>query len=203
MVVTSLPAAIGKPKAKAKIRGVFAQSSAINILSVARIALFAARDVWFVVSVPVFLGAVLGWTFLQIGTFLALWVIGYGIVQAASPALLGTLIGDRPPPPALVGLLGLALAAVVVAIILGLRMESAHGRVILAGLGAFGVVFALNSAVHSYLVLAYARDALVGSAVSKLGSGGCAGGLGDARGSRWRDRVFFATSNRCRGLVLS
>ncbi len=109
-VVTSLPSTIGRPKTKVKFSGVFSHSAAINTLSVARIALFAARDVWFVVSVPVFLGSVLGWTFAEIGTFLALWVIGYGFIQAASPVLLRTVMGDGMPPPFLTGMLGLALS---------------------------------------------------------------------------------------------
>ncbi len=120
-VVTSLPSTIGRPKAKVKFSGVFSHSAAINTLSVARIALFAARDVWFVVSVPVFLGSVLGWTFAEIGTFLALWVIGYGFIQAASPMLLRMVMGDGMPPPFLTGMLGLALSAVTIAIVFGLH----------------------------------------------------------------------------------
>jgi len=158
LVATSLPAAIGQPKTKPKFSGVFSHSRAINLLSTARIALFAARDVWFVVSVPVFLGSVLGWTFTQIGTFLAVWVIGYGGIQAASPALLRGVVGDRPPSPFLVGILGIALAVVTMGIVLGLSIESAAGPVIVIGLAVFGTVFALNSAVHSYLVLAYAES---------------------------------------------
>ena len=156
-VLTSLPAALGQPKTRTKFRAVFSHSAAINTLSVARIALFAARDVWFVVSIPVFLGSILGWTFTEIGSFLALWVIGYGFIQAASPVLLRTLIGNQPPPPAVVGTLGIALTAIMVGIVFGLRTAWPDGPVILSGLALFGIVFALNSAVHSYLVLAYAE----------------------------------------------
>jgi predicted MFS family arabinose efflux permease len=157
-VVTSLPSTIGRPKTKVKFSGVFSHSAAINTLSVARIALFAARDVWFVVSVPVFLGSVLGWTFAEVGTFLALWVIGYGFIQAASPVLLRTVIGDRMSPPFLTAMLGLALSGVPAAIVFGLHAGVWGGFVVPAGLAVFGVVFALNSALHSYLVLAYAES---------------------------------------------
>ena len=158
LVAISLPSAIGQPKTKPKFTGIFSQSTAINLLSAARIALFAARDVWFVVSVPVFLGGVLGWSFTEIGTFLALWVIGYGAIQAISPSLLRRFVGDEPPSPTLVGALGMALAIVTLAIVWGVQSGTSPGRVIFAGLAVFGIVFALNSAVHSYLVLAYAES---------------------------------------------
>ncbi len=155
-VLSALPSAIGQAKTKPKFRGIFSNSTAINRLSLARMALFAARDVWFVVSVPIFLGSVLGWTFMEIGGFLAVWVIGYGVIQAVSPTLLRGLLGDATPGPVMVGGLGLTLAAVTAFIPLGLRTNMPAGFVILAGLGVFGVLFALNSSVHSYLVLAYA-----------------------------------------------
>ena len=158
LVAISLPSAIGQPKTKPKFSGIFSHSAAINLLSTARIALFAARDVWFVVSVPVFLGSVLGWSFTEIGTFLALWVIGYGVIQAVSPRLLHRFVGAEPPSPTLVGALGMALAVVTLAIVWGVQSGTSPGRVILAGLAVFGIVFALNSAVHSYLVLAYAES---------------------------------------------
>jgi hypothetical protein len=71
-VLITLPASIGQAKSKPPFKGVLSNSSGINRLSLARMALFAARDVWFVVSVPIFLAGVLGWTFTQIGAFLAL-----------------------------------------------------------------------------------------------------------------------------------
>jgi MFS transporter, APGE family, 1-arseno-3-phosphoglycerate exporter len=48
---------------------VLSNSSGINQLSLARMALFSARDVWFVVSVPISQASVLGWNFTQIGGF--------------------------------------------------------------------------------------------------------------------------------------
>jgi MFS family permease len=79
---------LGTPNAKARFSQMFSNSRAVNVLAGARIFLFASRDVWFVVGVPVFLRTELGWTFWQVGTFLAVWVIGYGIVQASAPRFI-------------------------------------------------------------------------------------------------------------------
>src|SRR5436190_21715667 len=100
-VVTALPAQIGQAKKKDAFAGILSNSSGINRLSLARFALFAARDVWFVVSVPIFLASVLGWSFTQVGGFMALWVIAYGSVQSASPVLLAKATYGRAPGPAL------------------------------------------------------------------------------------------------------
>ena len=79
----------GKAKAKPKFTELLSGSRAVNILSAARLFLFGARDVWFVVALPVFLGTRLGWSHWQVGGFLALWVIGYGIVQSLAPSITG------------------------------------------------------------------------------------------------------------------
>lgn len=154
-VLTTLPSHIGQAKRKAAFAGILSNSAGINRLSLARMALFAARDVWFVVSVPIFLASVLGWSFAQVGGFMALWVIAYGAVQSASPVILRAVTGGRAPGPGLTSALGLGLAAVTAAIPLGLQWQWPAAPTMLGGLGLFGVVFALNSAVHSYLVLAY------------------------------------------------
>ena len=156
-VLLALPGNIGQAKAKQPFKGVLSNSRGINRLSAARLALFAARDVWFVVSVPIFLASVLGWSFTQIGAFLALWVIAYGFVQGVAPVLLRRVIGDRPPGPRVAMVLGLALAAVTALIPVGLQSGMSPAFAMLGGLGLFGIVFALNSSVHSYLVLAYSE----------------------------------------------
>jgi len=156
-VLTFLPAQIGQAKKKAKFSGVLSNSAGINRLSLARLALFAARDVWFVVSVPIFLASVLGWSFTQVGGFMAFWVIAYGVVQSSSPVLLAKVTGDRGPGPLLASALGLALAVVTALIPIGLRLDAPAALTMLGGLVLFGVVFALNSSVHSYLVLAYSE----------------------------------------------
>jgi predicted MFS family arabinose efflux permease len=156
-VVSSLPASIGQAKKKAPFTGILSNSPAINRLSLARLALFAARDVWFVVSVPIFLASVLGWSFTQVGGFMALWVIAYGAVQSLSPILLRKTTGGRAPSPAIASALALGLAAVTALIPLGLHFDFHPSLTMLVGLIVFGAVFALNSSVHSYLVLAYSE----------------------------------------------
>ena len=83
-----LPGKLGLSKRKAKFSEIFSKSAAINWLSAARFFLFGARDIWFVVGLPVFLSEKLGWSFWQVGTYLAIWIIGYGFVQASTPRLL-------------------------------------------------------------------------------------------------------------------
>jgi predicted MFS family arabinose efflux permease len=139
---------IGKSKAKAKFSQLFSKSPEINALSAARFFLFASRDIWFVVGLPVFLRATLGWSFAGVGGFMAAWVIGYGVVQACAP---GFVRGSA--RSALVW--GTLLALVTVAIAVAVQFEFYPNIVILGGLAVFGVVFAVNSAVHSYLILAY------------------------------------------------
>jgi predicted MFS family arabinose efflux permease len=156
-VLALLPAAIGQAKKKTKFSGILSNSSGINRLSLARLALFAARDVWFVVSVPIFLASVLGWSFAEVGGFMAAWVIAYGGVQSLSPVLLSRLTAGRAPGPGLAAALAFGLAAVTALIPIGLRVGAFPGWVMLGGLICFGVVFALNSSVHSYLVLAYSE----------------------------------------------
>ncbi len=151
-VLASLPGGIGRAKTRVPLSGIFSKTPAINRLSAARLFLFAARDVWFVVSVPIFLASALGWSFMQVGGFLAQWVIGYGAVQAAAPRILAGLTEtpERGTALALAGILALVTAAIP----LGLRAWP-PAPVMLIGLGLFGVIFALNSSVHSYLILAY------------------------------------------------
>ncbi len=146
-----LPPEMGKAKQKVGFKDLFAKSRAINVLCLARFFLFGARDIWFVVGVPVFLRGVLGWSFAEVGAFMAFWVIGYGIVQGAAPVLLR----GRAPAGGTAAAIAFVLAVVAAAIPLGLWTGVPAGAVIVGGLALFGAVFALNSAVHSYLILDY------------------------------------------------
>ncbi len=157
-VLARLPATIGRARSKARFSGILSNSPGINRLSLARLALFAARDVWFVVSVPIFLASVLGWSAARVGGFMAAWVIAYGVVQGASPVLLRGITGGRAPGPALTAGLGLALALVTALIPIGLALGWPPAPTMLGGLGLFGVVFAFNSSVHSFMVLAYSES---------------------------------------------
>lgn len=147
----SLPREMGKAKSKAGWRDLFSKSREINVLCAARFFLFGARDIWFVVGVPVFLRGVLGWSFPQVGAFMAFWVIGYGIVQGSAPAILR----GRAPAGGTAAGIAFALAAVSAAIPLSLTVGLPPHVVIVGGLAVFGAIFALNSAVHSYLILDY------------------------------------------------
>lgn len=142
---------LGRPDAEAKFRQMFSHDRAVNQLAAARVFLFASRDVWFVVGLPVFLRTEEGWTFWQVGVFMAVWTIGYGVVQAGAPRYV------RDPDGGTATGLAFALAAFPAAIALLLATSIEPSAVVVAGLIAFGLVFALNSAVHSYLILAYAE----------------------------------------------
>ena len=147
---------LGKAKAKPKFRELLSKSRAINVLSAARLFLFGARDVWFVVALPVYLSAVFGWDFWQVGGFLALWVIGYGIVQSLAPAITGKNRGEVPDGRSAF-VWALLLAGLPAAIALGLGTEWSPQTVLLGGLLLFGTIFAINSSLHSYLIVSYAK----------------------------------------------
>jgi predicted MFS family arabinose efflux permease len=157
LVVTALllPKGVGKMKGKPRFTQVFSNEPAINRLSAARFFLFGSRDVWFVVGLPVFLYSVLGWSFIQVGGFIALWVIGYGMVQASAPRLIRRSHHGLGPGGGTARLWAFVLAAFPASIALGLQYGLDPALVIVTGLVLFGVVFAINSAVHSYLILAY------------------------------------------------
>jgi len=144
-----LPSDLGKSKVKAKFSQVFSNTPAINWLSAARFFLFGSRDVWFVVGLPVYLTTTLGWGFEQTGSFFALWIIAYGLIQAATPAFLK----QHAPTEKTTTLLAVILIFIPAAIAWGLYQSSDPTTVILIGLGLFAIVFAMNSAVHSYLIV--------------------------------------------------
>lgn len=146
---------LGKAKSKPRFRDIFSKSRAINILSAARMFLFGARDVWFVVALPVFLSQTLDWNHSQTGGFLALWVIGYGMVQAVAPRITGKASGKVPDGRAATGWAAL-LAGLPALIALGLMWGMDPAWALMGGLLAFGAVFAVNSSLHSYLIVSYA-----------------------------------------------
>ena len=148
---------LGKAKAKPKFRDLLSKSRAINVLSAARLFLFGARDVWFVVALPVYLSSVFGWDFWLVGGFLAAWVIGYGIVQSLAPSITGKKKGRVPDGRAAFGW-ALALAGLPALIALGLLLGWPAQAVVLGGLMLFGVLFAVNSSLHSYLIVSYAKE---------------------------------------------
>lgn len=148
---------LGKAKSKPKFREIFSKSRTINILSAARLFLFGARDVWFVVALPVFLSQSLGWSFTRTGGFLALWVIGYGLVQALAPRITGKASGRVPDGRAAAGW-ALALTLLPGLIALGLMFGLDPAWVLVIGLLVFGALFAINSSLHSYLIVNHANS---------------------------------------------
>jgi MFS family permease len=155
-VLSALPPMMGKSRASKSAKELFAKNAGINGLAAARVALFGARDVWFVVGVPVYLYSA-GWTFSMVSGFVATWTIGYGLVQAMAPHIVKRsedgLSREVPAArwwSAVLAVVPLALAAAVAAQVPHLVW------VVVGGLSLFGFAFAVNSSVHSYLVLAYA-----------------------------------------------
>lgn len=177
IVAVMLNEDIGKAKKKPSLTSVLSKSAAINRLSVARFFLFGSRDIWFVVALPVYLDGVLGWSFWQTGGFLAAWVIGYGIVQTAAPTLLGSNGSDLDSDIAAAKRWALGLLAISATIALLVTVEVATTAAIVGGLIAFGVVFALNSSLHSYLILAYSQDGSVSTDVGFYYSANATGRL--------------------------
>ncbi len=147
-VLVLLTGDIGKAKEKVKFSNIFSKTPAINILSAARFFLFGARDIWFVVGLPLFLAAELEWSHTEIGSYMAAWVIGYGLVQSIAPKMVAD-------DAAAARLWLLALIAVTAVMSAALYFDIQPALTVVIGLIVFGIIFALNSSIHSFLILAY------------------------------------------------
>ncbi|WP_063658648.1 organoarsenical effux MFS transporter ArsJ [Aliivibrio fischeri] len=147
---------MGKAKSKPKFTQLFSKSEQINTLSAARLFLFGARDVWFVVALPIYLGSVFNWDHSLVGGFLALWVIAYGFVQGFAPKITGKAEGKVPDGRAAMWWVSL-LALVTGIIAYSVQIEWQPEYVIVIGLLIFGGIFAVNSSLHSYLIVSYAK----------------------------------------------
>ncbi|EKO3695493.1 organoarsenical effux MFS transporter ArsJ [Vibrio metschnikovii] len=154
--LVSLQADIGKAKNKPKFSEIFSKSRSVNILSAARMFLFGARDVWFVIALPIYLGSVFGWDHSAVGGFLALWVIGYGVIQGVAPKITGSASGQVPDGRSAMGWAAL-LAFVTGVIAYSIQVQWHPQMVIIGGLLLFGAIFAVNSSLHSYLIVSYAK----------------------------------------------
>ncbi|MDA3040311.1 MAG: organoarsenical effux MFS transporter ArsJ [Actinomycetota bacterium] len=195
---------IGRSKKKPPFRSVSSKSSAINRLSVARFFLFGSRDIWFVVALPVFLSDEFAWSTEGVGGFLALWVIGYGIVQSFAPKLLARL--GAPDEVTSARHAALALAVVTAAIAGLVSADTVVEVAVVGGLVVFGAVFALNSALHSFLVLAFSTEDEVALDVGFYYSANAAGRLvgtllsgllylwGDLSAALWGSTAFVVLS---------
>lgn len=152
--IFSLKQDLGKAKNKPKFREIFSKSRSINVLSAARLFLFGARDVWFVVALPVFLSQAFNWDHYYVGGFLALWVIGYGAVQSFAPKIINRNGHQAQPSDAVFWASSLAIVPMLIALCLYLNIAMPHA--LLIGLLIFGVLFAINSSLHSYLIVSLA-----------------------------------------------
>ncbi len=211
--VRGLPVEAGKAKSKSKFKHLLSKTREVNVLSGARFFLFGARDIWFVVAVPVFLSTKLGWSFTEVGGFLALWVIGYGGVQSAAPALIAKWTGGGAPKGLAALVLALMLAGTSAIMAVGIVAGVSESLVLIGGLGLFGAVFAMNSSVHSYLILAYSDSDEVATNVGfyyMANAGGRLAGtllsgtlyqLAGITGCLW-GTVAFAVATACVTLLL-
>ena len=148
---------LGKAKNKPKFSQVFSKSRAINLLSAARLFLFAARDVWFVVALPVFLATELAWQHSWVGGFIALWIILYGFMQTVAPKLTAKRSGATANGKD-AAMWASILAVVPAFMVFGLASEISVLWVLLCGLLAFAALFAINSSLHSFLIVHMASD---------------------------------------------
>ncbi len=156
----ALPKAPGKSRASISLKSLVPTDKRLQWLSAARLFLFGSRDAWFVVGLPIFLSASLEWSHEAVGGFLALWIIGYGMVQASAPALISSSSAQKSQPTSANQLRRWksSLLIPLVGIAAGLHLGLAPTLVLVAGLIVFAIIFAVNSAVHSYLVVAYASE---------------------------------------------
>ena len=169
VVLFAMPPGLPKGRKGAKFSEVFSKSANVNTLSAARVFLFGARDVWFVVGIPIYFYAVLSdgsvdqnrSAFFLIGIFMALWVILYGAVQASTPKILRASERSERDIIGAARTWAWALAAVAVLLTVAAVVAGAPKPwltvVLVAGLLTFGAIFAVNSALHSYLILAFTK----------------------------------------------
>jgi predicted MFS family arabinose efflux permease len=157
--VVSLPSGLGAASSSRTAREFLAKSKGVNILAAARVFMFGARDVWFVVGLPVFLYAA-GWDFWQVGGFLAAWTIGYGGIQAVAPSFVSRspdgLSREVPSARLWIAVLTAVPALLVCAVVFEDALRVSTDLAVVVGLMIFGLPFAVNSSLHSYLILAYA-----------------------------------------------
>lgn len=201
--VVVLPAAAGKAKTVGKPREWFAHDRRVLWLSISRCALFAARDAWFVIALPLFLAVQWQWSHAQVGAFMAVWVMGYGVIQALAPSWLGSpkafAEGDAKQGVRRAGALVLWTVALWVPLVALARLTDPTPPQVVLGLGGFALIFATCSALHSYLILAYASGERVSQQVGAYYAANASGrllgtllsgvlvhlALGPAEGLRW------------------
>ena len=150
---------IGKTRYKAKFSQLFSNNAPLNYLSAARLCLFAGRDVWFVIALPVYLVSQLQWHHQGVGTFLASWIVFYGVIQANAPKILTLLSGKRERNSyQQTGFWSVLLALVTLLLSVAIYLFPYSNSILISGLFIFAAAFAINSSLHSYLIISLARD---------------------------------------------
>jgi len=166
-VAIFMPAGLPRGKKGTRFSAVFPKTPEIRALSLARMLLFATRDTWFVVAIPVFFYEAItqnapdraASAFFLIGAFMAAWIICYGAIQALAPRLLARQTAALSETTA-AATRWIGTLTFIPAVLAFSAAFDLPGLVIIVvvGLLAFGAVFALNSALHSYLILAFSKD---------------------------------------------
>ena len=166
-VLFYMPSGLPAGRKDAKFSEVFSGNRNINWLSASRLFLFGARDVWFVVGVPIYFYAVISDgsddgnrdAFFLVGTFMAVWTIFYGIIQGWTPRILKVtsqmdteILAQAKRWVGLLIVVPLLLAALVWLVPEPSRTLTS---VIVLGLLVFGGIFAVNSSLHSFLILSF------------------------------------------------
>jgi len=166
-VLLFMPGGLPQGKKGAKFSEVFSKDRNVNLLCAARLFLFGARDTWFVVGIPIYFYAVLSdgtpegqrAAFFMIGIFMALWIILYGAIQAMAPRILRASEKSLSQVVALtrswVGALLIVPFMLAIAAYAWGEPNWALTAIIVVGLLVFGAIFAVNSSLHSYLILAF------------------------------------------------
>jgi len=155
-------------KENVKFSQLFQNKYNINVLSLSRVFLFGSRDLWFEVPLPFFLrdpASGIGWSRTLTGAFLAIFIIVYGQVQSWTPQLILKPLRQSPPDK-YAAFWWCGSLAIPTAILAGLLLGSdifgptaASGSAISSLtilLYSFCVFFAINSSIHSYLIVRYA-----------------------------------------------
>lgn len=152
MSLTGLRGNFGQKKYKPKFSQLFAKSREVNLFSAARMCLFAARDVWFVVALPVYLAELYGWQHWSVGMLMAIWVILYGFVQVFTPKLTGFSAGKLPVVEDVTkAVFYLAVGTSILALLMSSELGSLS--LLIVGLFVFGFLFAINSSIHSFYIV--------------------------------------------------
>lgn len=151
----SLKQDLGKAHSKPKLTHILSKHSAVNTLSAARMFLFGSRDIWFVIALPVYLASEFEWSHWSVSSFFAVWIIAYGIIQTLTPKLTG--IAHSLPHGVHAVMWAAILATIPLFIAIAHSYQWHSPSVLIIGLLCFAIVFAINSSIHSYLIISYAK----------------------------------------------